>query len=398
MLKKLKQDKPHYFSKHPSRGLKGLYWSVGLKGLGLAAFTLFEPIFLYTLGYSLSKIILFYILIYGIYILIMPLVVRLVGRIGFEHSIFYSQFILVAYFILFLSIKAAPELFYVAPIAMALYKSMYWPAYHADFVLFSQDGQRGREVSGIETLNMLVYIIGPVMGGLVLEISSFTILFSIVAIIVVLSSLPLLRIKEVHSRVQFRYRQVFRRMVDKEHRRSFFAYLGFGEELIVLTIWPVFIYLVIGDYLEVGSLAAVATFATSIVVLLLGKFSDSYKRVSLLKFGSVLYFITWLIRGLARNAWQVVSLDTGSRIAKEMLFIPLQSITYTRARQTEVLTHAVFFEQSLSVGKVLAGFVALLIFSFFAEPWLPLFIVSGLFSLLYMFLKNAPDIEKAPHH
>jgi len=65
---------PHYFSKHPSRNLKELFWSVGLMDLGLAAVTLFEPIYLYTIGYSVTKIAIFYLLIYGAYFLLVPFI------------------------------------------------------------------------------------------------------------------------------------------------------------------------------------------------------------------------------------------------------------------------------------------------------------------------------------
>ncbi len=388
MFKKHRFQKPHYFSKHPSRELKGLYLSVSLKDFAQAAVTIFEPIYLYTLGYSIESVAIFYLIIYGVYTFIVPVFGRLVGRIGLERSIFYSQFILIIYYLALFSISQVDALFYVAPVIAAIFKGMYWPAFHADFVLFSKDEQRGREVGGIETLSMIVYILGPLLGGAILEWTSFEVLFITVSVLFILSSLPLMKVKEVHGKMDFSYWQSFKQMMSKQSKRSFVSYLGFGEELIVLSIWPIFIYVVIGDYLEIGSLAALATFITSLVVLYLGRASDKYKKENILKLGTMIYFVVWLLRSFATKVWHVFSLDTVSRFSKEMLFVPLEVITYNKAKATNPLSYGVFFEQSLALAKALAAIAVVIIASTFSDPWLPIFIVGALFSLFYLFAQE----------
>lgn len=391
MAKKFRFHTPHYFSKHPTRGLRGLYWSVGLKDLGIAAVTLFEPIFLFTLGYTLREVLFFYILIYVVYLFLLPIAGRVVGKIGYEHSIFYSQFFLIAYFIVLFSISNIGVLYYVAPLLAALYKSLYWPAYHADFAIFSQQGQRGREVGYIETISMIVYIIGPLIGGFILAQTGFGFLFILGSVLFILSALPLMRIKEIHSERPFHYKDVFLRLVDKEHRRNFLAYMGFGEELIVLTVWPIFIYVLIQDYFEIGALIAVATFITSFFVLYLGKISDELKRRRVLRVGTILYTISWVTRGFASKAWHVLGFDTLSRLSKEMLFVPLEASTYQEGYRSGPLVHAIFFELSLSIGKIIAGVLAFLIASYFASPWVPIFLLAGAFSMLYMFFRERQE-------
>lgn len=382
--KKISIRKFHYFSKHPSRKLIGLYWSVGLMGFGMAAVSVFEPIFLYTLGYSLKEIMFFYLIIYLLYALILPFFGKIIGRFGLEHSIFYSQFFLIAFYISLFAITKAPVFFYIAPVFFAIQKSLYWPSYHADFTLFSNDKQRGREVGGLETLNLIVYIIGPLVGGLIIVWSNFSTLFIVVSVLFLLSSIPLLRIKEIHSRQEYTYIQVFKILIDKDHRRNFFAYLGFGEELIVLTVWPIFIYTIISNYASIGEIVAAATLITGLVVLFLGKLADKYNNIKFLRWGSLTYFFSWLMRAMATLGWHILSLDTMSRFSKEMVFIPLESMTYKTAKRFGALSYAIYLEQSLAIAKVLAAFLAIVIISFFSDPWLPLFLLAAIFSLFYM--------------
>jgi len=361
----------------------GLYWSVGLMDLGLAAVAIFEPIYLYTLGYSLQAIMFFYLLIYLVYILILPLFGRIISLLGLEHSIFYSQFFLIAFYISLFAISQYPIFFIITPFFLAIQKALYWPAYHADFTLFSSDDQRGREVGGLETLSTIVYIIGPLLGGFILYWTNFSTLFFVVAFLFLLSAFPLLKIKEIHSQEKFKYGEVFREIVDKQHRRNFFAYLGFGEELIVLTIWPIFIYTVISNYASIGEIVAGATFITGVVVLFLARLSDRMDKVKFLRWGSLIYFFSWVLRAFARQGGLILTMDTVSRFSKEMVFIPLQSMTYKAAKRLGPLAHGIFFEQSLSIAKLAAASAAILVIHYFDSPWLPLFFMAACFSLLY---------------
>lgn len=388
MKKKSIQKHLHYFSKHPSRGLKELYWSVSLMDLGVAAVTIFEPIFLFTLGYSLKEIMFFYLLGYLIYTLILPLFGKVIAHLGYEHSILYSQFFLIAFYVSLFAISSIPLFFYIAPIFLAIQKALYWPSYHADFTIFSNDKQRGRELGGIETLSMIVYVIGPLLGGFILVWTNFSTLFIVISVLFLLSAIPLLRIKEIHSQQYFSYAEVFKHLIDEEHRRNFIAYLGFGEELIVLTVWPIFIYTVIKDYASIGEIVAGATLVTGIGVLLLGKFIDKYGQIKFLRLGSILYFITWVFRAFATKGWHILSLDTTSRFSKEMIFLPIESMTYKVAKKLGPLSYAIFYEQSLAIAKALAAFLAIIVIYCFTDPWIPIFMLAAGFSLLYMFYKK----------
>ncbi|MFH0804574.1 MAG: MFS transporter [Patescibacteria group bacterium] len=386
---KLSFHLPHYFSKHPSRSLVELYWSVGLMSIGTSAVTLFEPIFLFSLGYPLHRIMLFYMMVYGLYTMLLPFGGRIIGRVGFEHAILYSQFFLIAYYVLLFGVSQSPALFYIAPFVFAVQKSLYWPAYHADFATFSSDSQRGREVGSMQTLGMLLSIVGPFIGGALVAWGGFAALFVVAASLFICSAVPLLKIKEIHSTAPFSYRQVFRQLVDREHRRGFFSYLGFGEELIVLVVWPIFIFTVIHDYLAIGSLVAVATLVTGLVTLLIGRISDRYSPQTILRFGTIFYFCSWIFRSVTKFGWQVLAFDTVSRVGKSTLVVPLESMTYGSARKLGTLEYTVFFEQSLAIAKLLAASLVLLLVSVTTTPpWSVIFIVAGFFSLLYMLYRE----------
>ncbi len=384
---------PHYFSKHPSRSLVELFWSVGILDFATAAVSLFEPIFLYVIGYSLAQIMLFYLITYGAYILLLPFGAKIAGKAGYEHAIFYSQFFFIAYYLCLFAIPNVPAFFFAAPIIFAIQKALYWPAFHADVTVFSQAGQRGRELGSIITISRVAYILGPVAAGFLLERANFSVLFIVASCLFLVSTIPLFRMHEVRETTSFSYPKVFRTMREKTHRRNFFAFLGFGEELIVLTLWPIFIYTIVGDFLELGSLVALATVTTALFVLLWGKMADRQSKQRALSVGVLFAAIAWILRIFARSVPHVFGIDTLSRSSKEALVIPLFAQVYEYARREGPLTYMVFFESSLGIGKFLTALLLFILFSLTSISWPTVFIIGAALTLLYLLFKPAESNE-----
>ncbi|MCR4279849.1 MAG: hypothetical protein NUV82_00275, partial [Candidatus Komeilibacteria bacterium] len=70
--------------------VKELYTSSLILNLGLGLIFIFEPIYLYRLGYSLQEIMLFWGIVYLVYIVLLPRGGKIAERIGYEPGIFFG--------------------------------------------------------------------------------------------------------------------------------------------------------------------------------------------------------------------------------------------------------------------------------------------------------------------
>lgn len=379
---------PGVLARQAKSQIKELFASSAILDLAVAMILFFEPIYLYNQGLSLRGVMLFYLGVYLVYFFIMPLGGKFVKRHGFEHSILIGSFLLILYY---LNLALAAKSFYFLIPAAAFYalqKTFYWPGYHADFACYGQDREQGREISNITVIISLVFILGPLIGGAVMYFFGFTVLFIIVSLLIILSNIPLVLTPERFEPSGFSYRGAFRRLFKSENRRRFFAYLGFGEELIALALWPIFMFVILRNTLSTGAVIALATLITAIIVLYIGKIADQRSKRSLLRFTTVIYGIGWFIRILARAPLGVFLLDTFSRIGKDSLSVPLTAITYNYARERGIVKNIVFFEMALIVGKILSIMAVLLILTLVPLDfqWPAIFVLAGLFSLLYSLL------------
>jgi MFS family permease len=375
--------------------VRELYFSTIIVNFGLAMVMFWEPVYLYQIGYSLQKIVSFYLVTYVAYMIFMPLGAKFAKRYGYEASLAIGTSLYALFYISLYFVQFYPPFFYVAALILTLQKMFYWPAYHANFAKYIGKDEEGREISLMTVATSLVYIIGPALAGFIIVQFGYGVLFALVSIIFFASNIPILITKEVFTREHFSYFKSFKTLFRKEHRQEFLAYLGFGEEFVVLVIWPVFISKIIGDVFDLGVVVALATLVTSMVTLYVGKLTDKNNKKNILSLSSAFYSLSWFIRTFVVNATGVFFLDTFSRLGKNTLSVPLTTITYDRAKiitadsHQHIMTRVVFFEMSLVIGKLLA--ILLIYVALFFIPseiiaFKLIFVLAGAMTLLYMLL------------
>ena len=376
-----------------SRQVSELFASNLIITLATAMVAIFEPIYLYVQGFSLVQILYFFLAVYVAYFLLVPLGAKFARRFGYEKAMYLASPFLIGYYAFLYLIPTGQEFIYLAIAALVLQKMFYWPAYHADFARFGRSDERGREVGNLLLITSLVAIVAPLIGGLVVENWGWATLFVAVSILILASNLPMVTTPEKFKPKPFSYWHAYRRLFYAENRRNFFGFLGFGEELIVLVIWPVFIYTIVSDFLSIGSLVAGATLVTTLVLLYVGRMTDSSaktSRRSLLKIGSIFYAAAWWLRLLALTPLAVFLVDTLSRITKNVIIVPMMAMTYDHAGETSVMKTVVFFEMSLVVGKILAILISLAALEFLPNSFAAMFVIAALMALLYSLVKYEP--------
>lgn len=375
---------PHYFASKIKKEIEHLYESVAIGNLAQAIITLFEPIFLYhVVGLSVPEVLMFTAAIYSMYALIIPFGGKIMAKFGYAHSIFFSIPFQIIFWFLILYSEQYVLMLIPAAISLAIQKTLYWPALHASLARFSDKKQRGREFSFMYAIMNLMQIIGPMLGGFLSTYFGIEVVFVIASIVYFCSAIPILWTKEVFIPKPYRFHDT----VDlyKKYPLKFLGYFGFGEELLVYTIWPIFMYTIVASYQDVGTLVTIATLVATGLALYIGFYTDRHSKEALLRTGTVIYALTWLARIPVVSPFAAFITDTLSRTTKSLVFIPASAITYDRAAQTHILPYVIGFEQMLAIGKMLAALVGIVVFVA-TGSFVALFIVAAIFSLFYFLI------------
>lgn len=380
----LKLRLPHYFTFRLEQEVKDLYVSAGIADVALAAMLIFEPIYMYqALNLSVVQILLFFAAVYFWYIILIPLGGMLTTKYGYRKALVLSVPFQILYWLSLLFAGSLPALLWIAPVFYALEKSFYWPGFHAIVARFANQGQVGREFGALSAIIQCAHILGPLIGGIIAQLAGGQYLLVVACGVYALSVIPLLLHKEQFQERPFSFRSVLR--LYKRYRQYSIAYWGFGEELLALTIWPIFIYTAVSGYQDTGLMITVASIISAVISLYIGKLTDGHSKFSLLQLGTWLSAAGWFLRPFLGGVQGTLVTDTSARVGKNLYFIPLSTVTYERAESEDIVPYIVFFEQSLSFGKLAIALIAAGIF-LLAESFAPVFVLGGLFSLFFLYL------------
>lgn len=375
---------PHYFATKVRSEIEHLYASTAIGNLAQAMITLFEPIFLYkVIGFSIMQVLLFMAAVYALYVIIIPLGAKIASRFGYAHSIFFSIPFQVLYWLCIIGSQYELKLLYLAPLLFAIQKSLFWPAWHATLARFADGRQIGREFSFMYAIMSLMQILGPMFGGFLAVWLGPSSIFIVGAIIYVASAIPLLYTVENFIPKIYQFKQTWN--IYKRHPLRFLGYLGFGEELLVLTSWPIFIFSILQSLQDTGTLATVATLIATGLALLIGIYTDQYSKRRVMRIGNYFNVLSWLARIPVVSSFGVFITDSMSRTSKSLVFIPLSALTYERAESNHILPYVVGFEQILSIGKLLAALLGVIIFAT-TGSFVAIFVLAAIFSVFYFLI------------
>ena len=381
--------RPHYFSHHLNREVEEVYWHAILNGLALSLVFIFEPIYLYSLGYSFTQILWFYVQVYVWYSLLISFGAKFASRFGYKRAILISNFFYILYWVVLFSISTQPTFFYLAPLLFAGQKSLFWPAYDAEaaIAMTAAKAQEGREVGVLFSINQLAFIIGPFLGGVLSSYLGFQSLFIAAAALLLISVYPLFKSPEVHSVHRFRFQNLW--AVFREHKSNFFGYWGNAEDLMFQSLWPVYMFTVVASFLSIGLITTVATLVGTLLMLYVGKLSDQTDKRKLIRQGSIFYGLTWIFRFLGPGLGGVLAFDALTKAGKDISNVPITVLTFERAGSRgpdHAIAYSVFFEFSLSIGKIITALLGIAILGT-SLGIMGVFALAGILTMFYAFLK-----------
>lgn len=372
-----------FVATHASKEMKRLMSATVLLDFALATIGLFEPIYLYTLDWSLASISFFYFCVYALAFLVLPLGARFAGRVGFRHSILFSTPFLIAYYLALYAIPRNPIFVVLAVVAYAIQKSLYWPGFDSEMATSGHDGERGRELSNLMSLTSLAAILGPSFGGILLGAYGFTVGFAVTGLMMLVSNLPLLSMPTERSRDGLPYVAAVRRVFAKEYRGFTLAMGGFGEEYVSMVIWPIFMYATLKGFAATGVVVSISILLSTLAVLFIGRLSDLQSRHAVLRTGSFFTSFSWIARPLLTGATGVLFGDFFYRVSRTLLGIPLVTMVYERAGKGPLLERVAQYEMGVFFGKAIIMLLGTIVALLLPGNFTAFFVMAALVSLLY---------------
>ena len=351
---------PHFLHFVLNRELSEIYANIALKSFAFSLISIFVPLYLLKLGFGLGTVLIFFAVLFGTLGLLTPFAAYLASKIGLKRVILISVPPMILFYLLLGYLPAYPILLWVLAIIYGFSESLYVVSFQIDFALFSDKRHRSEEVGYQQAIPLILAVIGPVVGALIITAYNFSILFIITVLLLFSSAMPLFLSADVKKPYYFRLSDVFK----KSNLKNALVFICGGcKDMGNFVFWPVFIFLILKDYLSLGIVASIAALVTVVFTVLIGMWSDKFGKKKMLKIGSLSDAITWFVRIFTHTLPQIAIISSISSITTSAARVPYHAMLYDKANQAGVVEFIVFKELMLMVSHILLPIALVFLFA-----------------------------------
>jgi MFS family permease len=410
-MKKMK-----YFSDKLSAGFIAIYSGRMTLTVASQLLGLYMPIFLYQVfAFNIAWVLAYYILQDFLYLITLPFASKVfMNKIGLKNSIrlgvIFGSLYYVGFFILekyttsmaSISGEFVPEAWLITimltvAVIFTLNRLTYWVPLHTDIGKFTSKKDRGKQVSLMAVTQVALGALMPLAAGWLLMEFSYSFLFVLAVLIYLIALIPFSALPRIDEKFSWTYKQTWKEFTSKARRKLMIAYSADGAESGVrIVIWPIFIWeLLNGNYLQVGIISSMVVVFTVIAQLIVGKYTDKVSRKKMLKYGTILYAIGWVVKIFIASAFQIFITSAYHSIANIFSRTSFDAINYENAADQGhyIDEYTVLREMAIQVGRITMSIVIIILVPYLSIQWT--FICAALAVLAMNFITDSQEIERA---
>lgn len=372
-----------------NKELNSFYLSVAIMTFGESLINIFVPIYLYSLGYAVHKIIFFYFIVsLSFFIFSYPGAV-LVYKTGAKHAILCSTPFTVAFYLGLAFLPKQSMLFFILPFFLSWSMILYNYGFHLTFIVNSKKEHRGKEVSLFEGIIRLSNTIAPFVGGII-AFHSFFLLYISGIVFLLFGTIPLFLSADKKEPVLFSFKELLCQLFSWKEKNIFLSFSGYAiESIIGRVIWPIFLIIILVSIQKTGFIVMLSTLLSLLVFYLAGALTDKWNKAKLLRLGTVLYFFGWFARVFATSSFRILLIDSYKNLAEKVLHIPWETCSYDIAVKKDYFLFIVRREITYNLSRVVFLPFLILLFLFTEHAFMASFIIASVFSVFYVFLSKS---------
>ena len=157
----------HHWRRAGEVELRHFYASTSIKTFACGLVSIFVPIYLYSLGFGVAQIAIFYIIHYSLRILVAMPIARLINRYGVKHIMAASYLLTFVKTLLLVSLVQMPWLFWLVALLDGLDHVSYFIPYHVGLSKIKASQSAGSQLSRLYQWHQIAGALSPIVGGLI---------------------------------------------------------------------------------------------------------------------------------------------------------------------------------------------------------------------------------------
>lgn len=342
----------------------------------------YVPAYLLTLGYPLSRVILYYIITHGVGLAFgLFLFVPLVQRWGLLNTfkLYYPlQIILLLSLSLLKTHLIQPE---IVAIFNGLASFAYWIPMNIFFIKHSDYQEMGSNLSKFFALPKLFGIIGPLIGAFLIPFIGFWPVFIITAIGVITSFFPLAQLGDKEITISLNFSKAIKRIA---RNKTIFIF-EFFDNIIEESewFWSIYVFIIIGSLVTPGIVGSLQAIGGSLFTLLLGKYANKHNK-KLIPVVALLILLITFIRIFIKQPISAYFITVSASFLLSLFLVVYFSTIYKTVKNDNEEEFMVLREIPTVLGRMVV-FAAI----YLALPFLRFFFILPILIIILLLLLYA---------
>lgn len=336
------------------------FWSLvqaeSLLALARGLVSVFVPIYLWQMGYRLKEIAIFFIFERIARMTISPVAGWFAYRFGPQRVLAASYPLQVMFYIVIGNFRTFHLNYIIPALVLGVAMGVYWVGYHIDLSLSRGKHDHGRDLGTVQAIARASAILAPAISGFVVTRYGFTTVFWIATFAALAGSTLVWRQPEPWREQRLKYREVLRPSVIMH---SLDLALGSLQSAFVVWGWPLYVYLLVGSYQEVGLAATIAAVGPVASLWAISRLATRQNRHVVFRFGQITSTLVHVARTAVSTLTGAIGLSIVDGLVSPAMDIPMQATFYHRLKQLPRVEYVV-------VEEVVASLVCLIGWTIFA--------------------------------
>lgn len=365
------------------KGIHNLYLNHLLRGIAFSLFGIFVPIYLLTLGYSLTSIFVYFLIFQIVTTISFFIVLPISKKIGHKAAIIASTPLSIIFVLLFQILPSTNIPISIIAIVIGIQDGFYFLPLHRYFSKTSKHGKKGTQFSNYVVFGQISGLLGPLIGAGVATIFGFKYLFMVVLVFMLISIIPLLKLPNIFPKEKVTLKKL--KNLTKKNKGFFLGSIlesikGDTESIV----WTIFVFLILQDIISVGGIKFLITAGTMLFTLFIGRHYDKKNKYLFLRLGAILYAVLWILRAIIDTPIFIFSSSLLAGFLGLMISVPFISMFYEKTeRERNQESFIIFREIPLFIGRITILTVMLI----FVDKLYIGFIFASISMLIFSFLK-----------
>jgi len=309
-------------------------------------------------------------------------------KLGTKHA-FIMGHILYALFAVFLFLSQSnPYWIFLAVTIDGLQINYFWNSYHYSLSRNSNHHKMGSNLGIINLLLNLVTMISPALGGLVISILGYGNLFLMGLLLIAIGLIFAILLDNVKVKDKISWQEFTSWMSEPGFRRLSTTFAGRYFNDGALSLWPLYIFILLGTSAKVGFLYSFSLLMAMGISYLVGAVIDKREsRKPFIMSAGILSFF-WIIRSFVAGFWSIVVVNTLDSVTASFHWLFFDRMWMVRGKGREGLSYFTYRQMINSAAAILFWALVFFLFYFFGNAWVSLFVAAAVGVLLTLLVKE----------